>query len=113
MVSELSIQSNIIRELQRIGCKVIKVHVGRYTEEGTPDLLGSYQGRSFALECKKPGEYPTKKQNFEMMEWRGAGAISQPVWSVNDALTALGLGIDTEKSPWYNTWVTEVLPHWI
>lgn len=84
-------QSKIIKALQERGAKIIKVHVDGYTVEGTPDLIGCYKGRAFALECKMVDEEPSLKQKIEMIEWRKAGAISCVVFTVKDALDALGI----------------------
>lgn len=77
-----------IRKLD--GLKAIKIHVDGYTEEGTPDIIGSYRGRAFALECKNETYQPTKKQLYELQMWREAGALVAVVRTPAEALEVLG-----------------------
>lgn len=45
---------------------------------GLPDLLGSFRGRCFAIECKRAGEKPTALQVRELVGLRESGA--EAVW---------------------------------
>jgi hypothetical protein len=61
----------------------VKTHGSVYSA-GQPDLLGCYQGRTLALEVKRPGGRPTKLQLATLEKWRNAGAIAAVVRSVED-----------------------------
>jgi hypothetical protein len=45
-----------------------------YSRIGVPDIIGSYQGRFFAIECKAGSNKPTALQEREMELIRRAGA---------------------------------------
>lgn len=63
------------------GVKVQKTH-GSQRRHGTPDLLGSWQGRMFAIEMKRSEkEKPTKLQQEQLDEWAAAGAITGVAYS--------------------------------
>ena len=44
--------------------------------EGEPDLVGAVLGRAVAIECKQPGEQPTKLQMWRLAEWAKSGAVA-------------------------------------
>lgn len=82
--SEKAIVNTIIRWLnQQPNCYVIKTHGSMYSA-GQPDLLGCYQGRTLALEVKRPGGKPTKLQMTMLKKWEAAGAIADVVHSVEE-----------------------------
>lgn len=65
--------------------KAINVHGGIYTERGTPDVLGSVNGRTVAFECKRDEtEEPTAIQRWRLSEWIRAGAVVGAVSDVSD-----------------------------
>ena len=81
-MKESNLVSSIRKYLRSInGIKVIKIHGSSYTEIGTPDLIGCYQGRMFLIEVKMPGNHPTPIQIHRMKQWENAGAI---VFVAND-----------------------------
>ena len=45
-----------------------------YSRIGVPDIIGSYQGNFFAIECKAGSNKPTALQEREMEFIRRAGA---------------------------------------
>lgn len=61
-----------------------KTHGGPFVHAGTPDILGSHQGRALALEVKRPGRGATKLQGVMLARWRQAGAIAGVVTGVED-----------------------------
>lgn len=82
--SEKAIVNAIKRHLDKLpGCYVIKTHGSIYSA-GQPDLLGCYQGRTLALEVKRPGGKPTKLQQAVLKKWEAAGAITAVVTSVEE-----------------------------
>lgn len=78
-----------MKALRERGAKVIKVHGGPFTPTGTPDLVGCVNGRAFVLEVKRPGQRPRRIQEYELEQWRKAGAIAGVVTSVEEALTVV------------------------
>lgn len=61
---------------------------------GDPDLYGSYRGRHFEFEVKRPNDPAsrlTKLQTTRLREWERAGAIVGVVRSVAEAMLLLGL----------------------
>jgi Holliday junction resolvase len=68
--------TRILEELRSFGAKVIKVHGSQYIEAGTPDLMGCYHGRPFAIECKINKNHTTRLQLKRLDEWRSAGAVA-------------------------------------
>lgn len=72
--------------------KAINVHGGIYTERGTPDVIGSVDGRAVAFECKRDaGEAETAIQRWRLAEWLAAGAVVGAVSSVEDVELILRL----------------------
>jgi hypothetical protein len=67
----------ILRYLNSLpNTKAINIHGGVFCERGTPDIIGSTNGRTILLECKRsPTEEAEKIQEWRMAEWRKAGAI--------------------------------------
>jgi hypothetical protein len=56
------------------GCKARKLHGGPHATAGDPDIYGCYRGFFFTIECKQPGERPTRLQVHRLEEWAAAGA---------------------------------------
>ena len=56
---------------------------------GVPDVLMVKDGRAFWLECKRPGEEPTKIQIHRMRELSGAGCPVAVVTSAAEAKSFL------------------------
>jgi len=82
--TEKAIVNSIKRYLDKLpGCYVVKTH-GSIYGAGQPDLLGCYQGRTLALEVKRPGRKPTKLQQAVLKKWEAAGAIAAVVTSAED-----------------------------
>lgn len=91
MTSEVNqVVPAIMAALRKLdGLKVVKIHIDGYTEEGTPDLIGSYRGRAFAFECKNDTYKPSKKQLYELDRWRDSCAIVGVVRTAREALDLL------------------------
>jgi hypothetical protein len=52
---------------------------------GTPDFVGVFAGKPFALEVKRPGKKPTTEQLGELAWFRKAGGIATVVYSKAEA----------------------------
>lgn len=88
--SEKAIVNAIKSYLDKLpGCYVIKTY-GNVYSAGQPDLLGCFQGRTLALEVKRPGGKPTKLQMAMLKKWEAAGAIAAVVHSVEEVKELLG-----------------------
>ena len=84
---ESALVTKIKKALEAEGAKVIKIHGGPNMEAGTPDLIGCYKGKCFALEVKRDEKHwPTLLQRKRLAEWTGAGACIGVVWTVERAL---------------------------
>ena len=55
-------------------CKAIKLHGGAFSVTGTPDLLIIINGIPILVEMKSDKGQRTRKQIYENMKWREAGA---------------------------------------
>lgn len=79
-------------------CKAIRVPQNGWGEKGTPDIIGSYRGRMFALEGKQPGKKPTKIQEERLKEWSEAGAITGVFNCFDDVIDIfMSVGININK----------------
>lgn len=83
---EADLQRKIQAAIREAGGKCIKIHGGPYTVAGTPDLIGSLNGRPFAIEVKRPGERPSAKQQAELSAWAAQGWATGVAYSVDDAI---------------------------
>ena len=89
-VTEKAIVNSIKRYLEKLPeCYIIKTHGSVYVA-GQPDILGCYQGRTLALEVKRPGGKPTKLQQAVLKKWEAAGAVVAVVTSVEEVKELLG-----------------------
>ncbi|MBT9168970.1 MAG: hypothetical protein DDT19_02322 [Syntrophomonadaceae bacterium] len=81
---EKTITAAVLRWLRaQPGCYAIKTH-GDYRQAGQPDIIGSYRGKCFALEVKRPGGKVTPLQTAILVKWGEAGAVAGVVTSVED-----------------------------
>jgi len=87
---EKYIVGRIVAALKKVpGLVVRKRHGTVMGMAGDPDLYGSYRGRHFEIEVKRPGEHPTELQTQRLLEWNLAGAITGIAHSVEEALAIL------------------------
>ncbi len=87
---ESSIVKGILKYLNNLPeCYAIKTR-GDYHQAGQPDILGSWQGRSLALEVKRPGGRVTQLQLAILAKWRQAGAVAGVVYGVEDVKKLIG-----------------------
>lgn len=77
------------------GAKAINVHGSVFCERGTPDIIGSVNGRTVAFECKRSTkEGPEDIQKWRLSEWIAAGAVVgavSDVWQVDMILRLMGV----------------------
>lgn len=75
-MSEAAQTRTIMKALASAGAKAVKIHGNRYTESGTPDIVGCYAGRAFVIEVKTATGKVTAIQDQRRHEWVGAGAVA-------------------------------------
>lgn len=84
---EATITRSIIRALRAVpGLVVRKRHGSALGISGDPDLYGSYRGRHFEIEVKRPGRKLTSLQQQRLKEWALAGAIVGVAHSIEEAM---------------------------
>ena len=75
MAEEQKFQTKVLRWLRMVpNTKWIKYPGGVYGEKGTPDLIGTYEGRMILIEVKGPKTRITSLQEVRLAEWNRAGA---------------------------------------
>ena len=66
--------------------KAVNIHGSVFCERGTPDVIGSIQGRTVAFECKRDTTEDLEDiQKWRLCEWIAAGAVVGGVSSVEQA----------------------------
>ena len=82
---EKTIVANVMAQGRALGWWVTKFHGNAYSMSGVPDVLAIKDGRAAWLECKRPGEDPTKIQLHRMRELSAAGCPVAVVTSAAEA----------------------------
>ncbi len=97
MTAVVPLESAIVKRIMRRleiepGCWAVKIHGTAMGKRGVPDILGSYCGRAFALEVKRPDVgVVSESQKYQLQKLANAGAKAAVVESVEDALEVLGI----------------------
>ena len=86
----------ILKYLNSIpNAKAINIHGSIFSERGTPDIIGSVNGRFIAFECKRDIKEDLEKiQKWRLSEWIRAGAVVggvSDVWQVQMILCLMGV----------------------
>lgn len=68
------------------GAKSVPYVACQGSEAGTPDILGCYRGRMFAIEVKRPGGRPSAIQLKRIAEWQAAGCSAGVASNVAEAM---------------------------
>lgn len=102
MSRESSLQITCRGILKAEGAKGVKANPTNGA--GTPDWLGSYLGRSLALEFKAPGADRTergrrRRQLHEQVEWAAAGAVVATIRSTDELRRVLAFVKATTPDP--------------
>lgn len=77
--------ASVMAQGRALGFWVTKFHGNAYSMAGVPDVLAIRDGRAAWMECKRPGEEPTKIQLHRMRELAAAGCPVAVVHSAADA----------------------------
>lgn len=79
-MNEAYLQRKIHKDLEQRfpNSKIIKIHGNRYTEKGTPDIIGCLapSGKTIVIETKIKNNKPTQLQCYRLEQFKQAGAIS-------------------------------------
>ena len=94
---ESSIQDDILEYLKSVGAYAIKVHVGSYQTQGTPDVLCCYKGRFIGFELKKPGESASELQKYRIEQIQRAEGYAYVADSVEQVKEVL---YDIDRVQW-------------
>lgn len=99
--AETALQREIRKWVEGVGGKCIKVHGDEFTEEGTPDLIGSVRVHfvsqqitvlvPFAFETKTGNNRTTAIQDYRLSQWSKAGVAANKVTSLHQAKTLIEL----------------------
>lgn len=91
-MKEAALNARVVRFINRCPrAKAIKIHGTSHTRAGTPDIIGSVRGRSFAIEGKVGQGATTVLQEKELVSWGDAGALTGVYRSIAEAAELLGL----------------------
>ncbi len=82
MATEAAIQNKIMKYLEAKGAIVYKTI--SLSKAGLPDIMGVYKGRHIHFEVKRPGQKPTKLQEFKLSQLQAAGSLGGVATSVED-----------------------------
>lgn len=87
-MTESAVQSKIIKQLEKLGCFVIKII--RANKSGIPDLLVLLPtGRAVFIEVKKPGGVASKLQQYYIEYLRKLGFTAFICDDPNDAVVTV------------------------
>lgn len=89
---EASVVKSVLKWLNdQPECHAVKTR-GDNRQAGWPDIIGSWQGRFFAFEVKRPGSNRvTALQQATLNKWQGARGIVGVVHSVDEVKKLLGV----------------------
>lgn len=82
---EKTIVAKVLATARGLGWWAMKIHGNAFTTAGVPDVLVVKNGRAAWMECKRPGEEPTRIQQHRMRELATAGCPVAVVRSASDA----------------------------
>jgi hypothetical protein len=71
---EVKVKAKVKKVLDSYGAYYFMPIGGPYTRAGVPDIVGSYRGKFFAIECKAGKGKPTALQFKEMIAINDSGA---------------------------------------
>lgn len=84
-MSERQLQTRVLQYLNKLeNCRAYNMHGSAWTGAGRPDIVGCFCGFMFVIELKRPGEIPSKIQEYELCKWRHAGAIAWYATTLED-----------------------------
>jgi Holliday junction resolvase len=93
MTPEKKVKNLVVKQLKEIGAYYFFPATGGYGRSGVPDVVGCWNGRFFAIECKAGKNTTTALQEFEIKKIREVGGVA---WVVNEQ------NIDSVKTALYS-----------
>ena len=78
---EAKVKKIVTEQLKQLGAYYFYLVTGGFGRSGVPDIVGCFEGRFFAIECKAGNNKPTPLQQKNMGEIDHAGGL---VWVVNE-----------------------------
>jgi Holliday junction resolvase len=93
MTPEKKVKNLVVKQLKELGAYYFFPATGGYGRSGVPDVVGCWNGRFFAIECKAGKNTTTALQEFEIKKIREVGGVA---WVVNEQ------NIDSVKTALYS-----------
>lgn len=84
---EKKVKNKVVAILKELGCYYFYPVTGGYGSSGVPDIVGSYYGKFFGIECKADAKKkPTPLQMKNLQEIAESGGIAMVIHddNVND-----------------------------
>jgi Holliday junction resolvase len=81
MTPEKKVKNLVVKQLKELGAYYFFPATGGYGRSGVPDVVGCWNGRFFAIECKAGKNTTTALQEFEIKKIREVGGVA---WVVNE-----------------------------
>ena len=81
MTPEKKVKNLVVKQLKELGAYYFFPATGGYGRSGVPDVVGCWNGRCFAIECKAGKNTTTALQEFEIKKIREVGGVA---WVVNE-----------------------------
>lgn len=73
---EKKVKQKVVKILKEMGCYYFYPVTGGYGGSGVPDIVGSYYGKFFGIECKAGKNKPTPLQLKNLQEIAESGGIA-------------------------------------
>jgi Holliday junction resolvase len=72
---EKAVKAKVVKILRDMGIYYFFPVTGGFGRSGVPDIVGCYEGRFIAIECKAGGNHVTALQEREMARIKQAGGM--------------------------------------
>lgn len=76
MTPEAKVKKQVVAQLKLLGAYYFYPVTGGYGGSGVPDIVGCYNGKFFAIECKAGKNRPTPLQELNMAKIEMTGGKS-------------------------------------
>lgn len=83
MTPEKKVKNKVVAILKELGCYYFYPVTGGYGTSGVPDIVGSYYGKFFGIECKAGMNKPTALQLKNLQEIAESGGIAVVINETN------------------------------
>ena len=79
MTPEKKVKNKVVSILKELGCYYFYPMTGGYGKSGVPDIVGSYYGKFFGIECKAGKNKPTALQLKNLQEIAESGGVAMVI----------------------------------